>query len=325
MKRRTRVFMIAAAVIVLMGVMLCVAGAAVGAAGDEQIFPGSTEEGRCYQYHFGDTDIGRVSIECVKADINIIGSSDKSRIEVINFNENLCTFTNSNAMVTFKETPDVSSALKFWESGFTFKGLRYLFCPGGDETGGMINIYLAQDVKINTFDIYTASGKISVSGLDTSTDYNLTVGTGNISVKDVSTDSTVMICAKDVSASTVSVDNLKAASVNVTAQIADVKTTALQAHTCDVSVRTGSADVQYIPPEEEKYTIEVESKGKLTIDGNEDCLDYFRYDPDENKVRKSDTEEKASVKIKGTDLSVHLDTPVRGLETEEEAETAAAG
>ena len=310
MKRKTKIMLLSAAVIIFMGIVMCLAGAAIGSSRGEQIFPENTEEGRRYTYYFGDSEIGRVKFDAVKAQVNIVGGAERSYMEVINFNENLCTFSNSNAMVTFKENPDVSSALRFWESGFTFKGLRYILRSGGSPDGGIINVYLAQDVKVKAFEITVENGKVNVSDIDTPTDYSITVGSGGITMKNITTTSFVTLTAQQASAATVSLDKVYADTLTVKAQIADVKATDIRAHGCDVIIRTGSTSMTYAPPEGEKFTVEVNSMGKLIIDGCTDYMDTYKYVPaDDNKKKKTD-EEPAFVRITGADLSVDLDTPL---------------
>ncbi len=310
MKRKTRITLLSAVVIILLGIVLCLIGAAVGSSRGEQIFPESTEEGRRYTYYFGDSEIGRVKVDAVKAQVNIVGGAERSYMEVINFNENLCSFSNSNAMVTFKENPDVSSAMRFWESGFTFKGLRYILRSGGSPDGGIINVYLAQDVKVKAFEISAGNGKVNVSDIDTPTDYSITVGSGSITMKNIATTSFITLTAEQASAATVSLDKVYADTLAVKAQIADVKATDVRAHGCDVTIRTGSTSMTYSPPKGEKFTVEVNSMGKLIIDGCTDYMDTYKYVPEENNKKNNTDKEPAFVRITGADLSVDLDTPL---------------
>ncbi len=307
MKRNTRIYFIIAASVILAGIILCLVGSAVGNARNEQIFPENTENGRRYTYYFGDSDIGRVKFDAVKAQVNIIGGAEKSYIEVINFNENLCTFSNSNAMVTFRESPDVSSVLRFWENGFTFKGLRYLLRSGGDENGGIINVYMAQDVKVKAFDITVESGKISVKNISDPTDYSLVVGSGGISMTDVNTVSNIALTARDASAAAISLENITAQSLTVKAQIADLKVKGLVTDACDVAIRTGSTAIEYKPlAENPVFTAEVNSAGKLVIDGCDDYIDVYKYQPEDTEPGDITS----FVRVTGADLSVNLDTPL---------------
>lgn len=315
MKRRTKVFLITSAAVVFLGIILCLAGAAVGSAAGEQIFPENTEQGRCYTYYFGDSDIGRVNFNAVKAQINIIGKAERSYIEVINFNENLSTFTSSNAVVTFRESPDVSSALRFWESGFTFKGLRYLIRSGGDANGGIINVYLAEDVKVKAFDLTVESGKVTVTNLDTPTDYNISVGSGSVTVSGVSTTSAVSVSTAGTSSSTVSMENVSAQTVSVKSQTAVLTAENIKAKNCDVVIRTGSAALEYSPLEDGEFSVEVNSVGKLVIDGCADYIDTYKYTPEKENEGDGET---AYVRITGADLSVDLNTPLPDAQQEED-------
>ena len=315
MSRKSKVYFIASGIIVLVGVLLCLTGAAVGKAKGEQIFPEKTEAGRCYTYYFGSPEIGKVSLSAKKAQINIVGSSEKSFIEIINFNENLCTYSGSNAMITFRENPDVSSALRFWESGFTFKGLRYLLRSGGRPEGGVINVYLGDDVKVTSFDISVTEGKINISDVGSLSDYNLSVECGSVSLKNVTGASSVNVTATGTASSAFSLDNVSGENVCVKAQIADLKTGKVSAKNCEISVRTGSASVDFAPPEGMDFAIAVASKGKLEIDGCTGYIDSYSYVPE--KEKGDEEKERADVKISGEDLSVKLTTPLPDTESAE--------
>ena len=296
------------AAVCLLGVIICLIGAAVGSSRGEQIFPANTDYGRCYTYYFGDSDIGRVKFDTIKAEINIIGNSDHSCIEVINFDENLSTFSNSNAMVTFKENPDVSSALKFWENGFNFKGLRYIFRSGGSENGGIINVYLAQDVKVKAFDISTASGKVNISSLSDLADYNITIGNGSVTVKDVTSASVISVAATETGKSALSFENVNAETFSLAAQTADLKCNGVKARSCDINVRTGSALVNYSPSEGDLFTVDVNTMGKLSVDGDTEQINIYKYVPEDFENGEI-PEGTPYIKISGDDLSVTLDTP----------------
>lgn len=317
MSRKAKVYFITSGIIVLCGILLCLAGAAVGKAKGEQVFPEKTEAGRCYTYYFGSPEMGKVSLSAKKAQINIIGKAEKSYVEVINFNENLCTYSSSNAMITFRENPDVSSALRFWESGFTFKGLRYLLRSGGSPDGGTINVYLGDDVKVTSFDLNVSSGKISVSDVDTLSDYNITVESGSVSLKNVTGASSVNVTATGAVSSAFELDGVSAETLCVKAQIADVTAEKLCAKNCEVTVRTGSASVDYVPPEGLDFAVGVASKGKLEIGGRADCIDSFSYVPEKKKGEEE--KENAQLKISGEDLSVKLSAPLPPAQEEQDS------
>lgn len=309
MKKKTKIVLIASGAIVLLGIILCIVGSAIASSGGEQLFPVKTEAGSCYTYTFKSNDIGRVSFNAQKAKVNIIGSADESFIEIIDFDENLSTFTNSNAMVTFRESADFSSALRFWEGGFSFKGLRYFLRSGKNPDGGTINVYLSDDVKVKVFDIELVSGKISISDIDNLADYNITLGTGSVSLKNITSASAVNITATDATQCPIALDNVSSSTLCVKAPIADVKASSLSAENCDITVKTGSFNGDFSPLGTELFTADIISGGKLMADGTL-YIDSFSYAPDIKDNGRDEDEIVPYIKISGTDLSVKLDTPL---------------
>ena len=72
-----------------------------------------------------ESEISKIELIVSDAEINIIGRSEKACIEFVNFRENYYNLSAANRVLSFSEIPDITSMLKFWENGFTFKGMRY--------------------------------------------------------------------------------------------------------------------------------------------------------------------------------------------------------
>ena len=99
-------------------------------------------------------------------------------------------------MLSFDEIPDVKSMLKFWENGFSFKGMRYIFNFNNtvDESRDkVINVYLTSDKDIKIFDIKSDNLTLNLSGMTTGTDYNITTKNAVINGDVLRTSSTLSI------------------------------------------------------------------------------------------------------------------------------------
>lgn len=275
-----------AAILVGAGLAVCLAGYIVSRVGGEQLFAGKLDSGeRGYTYYFrdGDLDILRLSVD--DADINIIGGADEAHMEIINFNESLYSFEISNAMVTFRQSPDLSSLASFWESGITFKGLRYFFNPGTGHGKGCINIYINSDEYIKVFDLTSSKGKISISNVDSKSDYQLHPGSGGISLENISAASTVNITSSGSGAVEIGLSSLFADNVNITAPQAKLSAKGLSCSSLNIQQGSGTVDVEYIPQGE--YTLDIATVGKLSVNG-ENYIDTYTYPPkDQGNTQQS--------------------------------------
>lgn len=276
MKRRSKLFLIVAGVLVALGAVLCVVGYCVSFGTGEQILADRFGSEKGYTEYFGSDDLDKIKLSVEDANINIIGGADSAYMEIINFNENLCSFSNNSSMVTFNQTPDLSSISGFWESGISFKGLRYYLFPGTGKGERVINIYLDSAQTVRCFDLCSASGNITVSDIDTPTDYNIRVGSGSVTVKNVSTVSALSVESDDPADVKICFENVAAEIVRICASKADFDAAGLSARYCDIAVSGGSADMDYTPFEGGAFSAEIATGGKMTVNGST-YTDLFRY------------------------------------------------
>lgn len=314
MKRRSKLFLIVAGIIFAVGVLVCLVAAGISSSTGEQLFAAKIGEDKVYTYKFGDGKTDKIKISVTDADVNIYGGSDKSYIEVINFNENLCSYSANSAVVTFKEASEVKDITGFWESGLSFKGLRYLLLPtsgGGKKT---VNIYIDNIEYVKIFDVAIGKGNVTVSGIDSETDINVSLKNGKVNLSDIATESCVNIKASGDLATDVNFKNVTANKVSVTAKRAKFVGEGFKSAECDMNITVGSVTTDFTPLLE-KYEIAVKAKGKLVVDEVPYIDSYNDKYPADDAVQSNPDdkdEEKAEIaylKILGDDLSVSLDTP----------------
>lgn len=308
MKKQTKILLLTGAIIVAIGLMVCVAGAVIAKLNDDQLFAAKTEMGKGYTYSFSGEDITKVDIDVTNASVNIIGGSEESKIELFNFNENFYSFNCSNRLINFKESPDVSSLLRFWESGFTFKGMRYLIQFGRNDGEKTVNIYLTEEDYVKNFTVNTGKGKIKVSDLSTSTDYKFTLENGTVTMENVATDSVISVSAPTSSDCDYVFNNVSAKTFNISASQADIKSMALAFEQGDLDITHGSAQIDFIP-KSEYFKLYVNANGKLTVN-DASFLSSYKFeklpqvDPDATEDTK--TAEIANITIDGRELAVFL-------------------
>lgn len=317
MKKRSKLFLIVALILIGTGAVLCLVGYLVSMNRSEKLFADKLDSGeRGYTYEFKDGDLDILKLYVDDADINIIGGAEKPYIEIINFNESLYTFDISAAMVTFRQSPDLSSLASFWEGGFSFKGLRYFFNPGTGRGTGTINIYINEDEYIKVFDLTSVKGKISISDVNSVSDWQLHTGSGGVSVKNVINASTVNITSEETGIVSIFIDKLTGENINISAPDAKTSAKALCCRSLDIQQSHGVIDIDNSPMDDD-FTVNVITSGKLTVDG-ESYIDTYKYpEKDQNtQSGKNDKEdEKKTVSavsintsVSSADASVNLNT-----------------
>lgn len=299
MKRRSKLFLAVSGIVFGIGALLCLVGYIICAADNETLFAEKIGGDRGYTYYFKDGDLDILKLSVDDADINIIGGSDEEKIELLNFNENLYSFENTAAMVTFKQSQSLSTLSSVWDGGFVFKGFRYFLSPSGSGRG-YINVYIG-DEYIKQYDLSSVSGKITVSNISSDSAFQLKAGSGGISLSDISGASVVKITVSDGASPEIKLNKLSADSVEITASQAKLSATSLCAANCTVTQSKGSASIEYIPFYDD-FTVEAYTVGKLSVNG-ESYIDSYRYpepksddNGSKNKDKKKDKDDDADKK-----------------------------
>lgn len=326
MKRRSKLFLLVAAIIFSVGLVVCLIGISVAHSTGEQLFAQKIGDDYGYTYEFGDGKTDKIKINVTDADVNIYGGQEKSYIEILNFNENSCGYSGNNAIITFREAKEVKDLTGIWENGLSFKGLRYFLRHISSDRSKKVNIYLENSEHVKAFDIKIEKGNVTVKDIDTVTDYKITLDYGKIFVSGISTESAVNITATGEMSSDISFSDVSASITEIKAKRAKFVGENFKCDDCDINVVAGSADFDFVPLNE-RYIVEVYTKGKLIVNGVT-CPDSYKY-PAEGDVASTEDEGvevdengeiiESTLYIYGEDFSVTLDTP-EGVQSEETEE-----
>ncbi len=322
MKKRSKLALLVSGIIGAAGIVICLIGAVVGALRHEQIYAGRTEDGSGYTYSLEGRSIDRVKLDVTDAKININGSSDEARIEIINFDENFYTFSMDTSQVLFKESPDVSSLMRFWESGFTFKGLRYILRLSFSRGQKEINVYLTGDEGINSVDIIGATASVSISNMSASADYNVSLEGGSAEFSNVKTNSTITVNSTGAREAKLSFESVECRLFNIKAVAASVQSGEITAGLAEVDITSGSANLDFTP-NRELYSVDISATGKLTVNGDS-YIDSFKYtnikDTDQTSKQDGEKPETSSLTVKGRSLSAAVTLPADAVRTGESDE-----
>ncbi len=311
MTKRSKITLLAGGIVIVLGIVFCIVGSVMANKAGDKLFAEKTDRGSVYTYEFDGGNVDRMTIDVCDAVVNVIGGSEKSYIELCNFDENYYTFNLSNRIVKLSESRNIQSVLRFWENGLTFKGMRYIFKLGSPDGEKAVNIYLTDKDAVKNFTISCGKGKINISNLSTSTDYNLTLDNGSVSMENITTDSIITVSSTESTDCRISLNNISATSVNIKAAKADVTAEKLNVNSGTVDVSMGSAKIDFLP-KAEYFTVNVTTGGKLTVN-NTSYIDTYRFEKlptatasDENTAASTAPESVPSLNITGRDLAVSL-------------------
>lgn len=212
MKPASVVSLVVAAVIIVIGIVTCTVANSMAEKSGNLLFSQSRGDDYINTVELNEGEIIKISLKLTDADVNIYGSSTTSYIEFVNFRETLYSLTSSSSSVQFSESPDFSTLLRFWESGFSFKGMRHIFNPRTYDDSRMkaVNIYLSSDCEIKQFDITADSTTVTLENLSCNADYIFNVGEIDLFASSVKTNSTLRINMASDAASSTPADSVKA-------------------------------------------------------------------------------------------------------------------
>lgn len=251
-----------------------------------------------------DSEISKIELIVDDAEINIIGRAEKSYIEFVNFRENYYALSATNRVLSFDEIPDVMSMLKFWENGFSFKGMRYILNfsdqPEEDKPK-IINIYLESDREIKIFDINAENCTLKIENMTHPTDYNIVTNQAVIDISTLRTTSSFNINAGeddepaenvDMHMSTAMITNMEIHAKNLNMDSDLFRCTGTGIIVCE----TGMIDIATIRRVSDMNLHLTSDSGQIFIEneavdspyissGSEDASKLFRVETDSADVR----------------------------------------
>ena len=279
MKPTSIVSLIIAVLLIILGLVTCMIAQNMATANGEFLFSETREDGLVNTVDLTESEISKIELIVSDAEINIIGRSEKACIEFVNFRENYYNLSAANRVLSFSEIPDITSMLKFWENGFTFKGMRYLLNFKKDQeqpadVKKIINLYLTNDKEIKIFDISADNCTLNIETMSSATDYIISVKTAEITATGLKTSSNFNINAKETDdpakSVTMNLDTTMTANLNVNADelIMDADVYRCSAAT-NIRCKTGSIDIGTVK-KTDALKLEIDTvSGRIVVDGTE--------------------------------------------------------
>lgn len=175
--------MIVAVLLIIAGFVTCTIAKNMAEAEGQMLFAETRDYGLVNTLDLAETAISKLEINVQDADVHIYGGSESSYIELVNFRENYYSCNTSNRVVTFDEVPDMTSMLKFWENGLSFKGIRYLLSFDKEEPVGdkVINVYLGgENIDLKIVSVTGNVCNVYLENMDYAADYAVTLADGTL-------------------------------------------------------------------------------------------------------------------------------------------------
>ena len=260
--------MIVAVLLMIAGFVTCLIAENMAEAEGQMLFAENRDYGLVNTLDLAETAISKLEINVQDADVHIYGGSESSYIELVNFRENYYACNTSNRVVTFDEIPDVTSMLKFWENGVSFKGIRYLLDFGGEEPAGdkVINIYLGgENIDLKIVSVTGKSCNVYLENMTYSADYTISLEEGSLHTGNMKTASMLTVTGNQVA-----LDLQNSSFGTCSIQCTDLTLDAMKVFLPMTTIQCTGIDADITPTQtiaSLNYSVTVEN-GSVTVNGN---------------------------------------------------------
>lgn len=210
-----------------------------------------------------DENTSKININLKNTDINIIGNSEKSYVEVINFNAIEYSTYNNNR--TFNIENDLISAVIGRAEGgsIQFDGVRdYLRNDEYNKNEKRVNIYLSSQCVVKIFDINIENGNVTVENLDWLCDFYSVINEGSFACKNTPK---ISFVKAQIKKGDVRLDKAYVANADINIENGNIEFSTPDSYVYDYNIESETGKI--------KYNDETHS-GKFTME-HEDINAYF--------------------------------------------------
>lgn len=201
MKPVSIVFLIVSVFLIIGGVLTCCVGMIAARAEGIPLYDYVTNENGDTEneYSYEEGDVSRILIDVDEAEVEIICGADKNKVVIKNITSNSLTSnfecSIQNKTLAIQDT-SLFSLTSIAQGKFNFKGFRYgiKYLTDKDKYNGLdkkITVYVKDICDIKAFDIEVNVGNVKISDYVNSTDYNISVGQGDILLDDIESNSKI--------------------------------------------------------------------------------------------------------------------------------------
>ena len=276
MKPTSIIFLLISLIIILTGWLVCHSAEVSAAEQNIQLFDTVVDGNNAAvkQFIIGSDEIyNKIDLIVDNADVYIYGGFSESMLELVNFSEGSYRQTMTNRIITVDTTTDIMSVIKFWESGFSFRGLRNYFRRSGSDANAAkrINIYLPSDSDINIVNISLGKGNVNVSNFNTSVDFNINIDEGNVSFTDFRTTSQI---SAELDSGSIYMRNVHAEMFEAVIAEGNITADGFSFNSANINGRASSVSL-LLTPTMPDFTANLSARhGKITIFGDQVGKEY---------------------------------------------------
>lgn len=244
MRKASVISVIVAGVIMIAGIIVCAFGGAYAKKDNFMLFPASENGESVYKYDFTGQEIARISITTEDADVYFKRGGESSYIEIYNFNANYYKLSSENNLITFTQVSDVASMFKFWEGGFSFKGMRYIFRFDADkDENRRVVVNLAEGTQIPAISVASETGKTVISSMSLTSDVTLNLAGASAVLDKVTLDGTLAVSSN---AGSLAVKDSSFSSFFITGASAEASVSGVQADLCRWEMKSGKVSAENV-------------------------------------------------------------------------------
>lgn len=199
-----------------------------------------------YVYNLSDAKLSKLDLVFENVNVNIVGSSKDSYVELKNFEPYNYATTRSGSNVTVDGTVSgLTSFIDMSGGGIRFKGLRYFFAdkPSASRASS-VTIYLSDASDIKTLNISLKKGTVTVKDVYNPIDYNINVSAGNVNIDTVVTESVINM---SVSGGEINVTNSECTTINanISGGTVNINSDRYAAELLSYNVKTENSTLNY--------------------------------------------------------------------------------
>lgn len=266
MRPASIISLIVSVLLIIVGLTTCIIAQNMANANGEALFSEMKSDGMVTTVDLTDVDISKIELLVTDAEINFYGKSNTSYIEFVNFRENYYTLSTANKVLSFDEIPDVVSMLKFWENGFSFKGMRHIFnFKKDDNSKKAINVYLGTDLNIKIFNVSADNCIINLENMTSGSDYNFKVQNGEIYANTLKTTSALKVEGENIK---LAIKTAVMTNMEIKADNLDMTVDSFRVHnTATITADSGNIDLTS-PYKIKELNLDLKSKsGSIKLNG----------------------------------------------------------
>ena len=247
MRPQSIIGLIVAALMVVGGLILCLVAGNMAESTGVQLFT-KVENGttQFVEKEFTKTKIEKIELNVRNVDVNIIGGQEKSYVEFWNYDDKYYIYSESGKTITVSELKDKDSLIRFWENGFSFKGIRNVLSSvlgiGEQITGKkVINIYLSNESEaLKNIELIMGTGNVTVTNVTTKTDFVFSMTSGSVTCTGITNSSKLEVVSDGEL--TLSLDTCKFSNLLVNSA-ADNNTPVPTGHFSLKNIKIGASDI----------------------------------------------------------------------------------